>query len=63
MDPPYNQNLAAPALMALKSKGWLTEDALISLEVMKSETVDLPEGFEVLDDRTYGKARLIILSC
>ena len=62
MDPPYNQNLAAPALMALKSKGWLAEDALISLEVMKSEVVTLPEGFETLDDRTYGKARLIILA-
>ncbi len=63
MDPPYNQNLAAPALTALKSKGWLAEDALISLEVMKSEVVTLPEGFTTLDDRTYGKARLIILSC
>ena len=33
----------------------------MSLEVMKSEAVTLPDGFDILDDRTYGKARLIIL--
>lgn len=30
---------------------------------MKSEIVTLPKGFEVLDDRAYGKAWLIILGC
>ena len=61
MDPPYNENLAVPALTALQAAGWLAEGALVSLEVMKSEAVTLPDGFAVLDDRTYGKARLIIL--
>ena len=61
MDLPYNENLALPALTALQTAGWLAEGALVSLEVMKSEAVTLPEGFDVLDDRTYGKARLIIL--
>ena len=62
MDPPYNENLALPALTALQTAGWLAEGALVSLEVMKSEAVTLPDGFQILDDRTYGKARLIILS-
>ena len=63
MDPPYNENLAVPALTALQRAGWLAEGALISLKVMKSEAVTLPDGFAILDDRTYGKARLIILGC
>ena len=49
------------ALAALQSAGWLAESALVYLEVMKSEAVTLHAGFEVLDDRTYGKARFIIL--
>ncbi len=61
MDPPYNQGLAAPALAALESAGWLAPGALAVVELMAKEPLALPEGFEALDERKYGKARLVFL--
>jgi 16S rRNA (guanine966-N2)-methyltransferase len=61
MDPPYNQGLAAPALAALEAAGWLAPGALGVVELMAKEPFALPEGFEALDERKYGKARLVFL--
>ena len=61
MDPPYNQGLAAPALAALEAAGWLAPGALGVVELMAKEPFAPPEGFEVLDERKYGKARLVFL--
>jgi 16S rRNA (guanine966-N2)-methyltransferase len=61
MDPPYNQGLAAPALAALEAAGWLAPGALAVVELMAKEPFALPEGFEALDERKYGKARLVFL--
>ncbi len=61
MDPPYNQDLAPPALAALQAAGWLAPGALATVELMATEPLTPPEGFEILDERKYGKARLVFL--
>ncbi len=61
MDPPYNQDLAPPALAALRSAGWLAPGALAAVELMAQEPFTPPAGFETLDERKYGKARLVFL--
>jgi 16S rRNA (guanine966-N2)-methyltransferase len=61
LDPPYNQRLAAPAIAALAARGWIDGASLIVVELMKTEDFDPPAGFELLDSRTYGKARLVFL--
>ncbi len=61
MDPPYNQDLAPPALAALQRAGWLAPGALATVELMATEPFTPPEGFETLDERKYGKARLVFL--
>lgn len=61
MDPPYNQDLAPPALSALQRAGWLAPGALAAVELMAKEPFVAPDGFEVLDERKYGKARLVFL--
>ncbi len=61
MDPPYNQDLAPPALAALQRAGWLAPGALATVELMAKEPFTPPAGFETLDERKYGKARLVIL--
>jgi 16S rRNA (guanine966-N2)-methyltransferase len=58
LDPPYRKDLVAPALAALRSGGWLTENALIIAETGEDETVSAPDGFEKLDERVYGDTRL-----
>ena len=61
MDPPYNQGLAEPALTALAATGWIAPGALVTVELMKAEPFEVPAGFEVLDERTYGKAKVVFL--
>ena len=61
MDPPYNQDLAGPGLSALASAGWLAPDTLAVVELMVGEPFEAPEDFKVLDERRYGKARVVFL--
>ena len=61
MDPPYNLDLAPPALSALERAGWLAPGALIAVELMAKEPFTPPEDFAPLDERKYGKARVVFL--
>ncbi|MCX7354554.1 MAG: 16S rRNA (guanine(966)-N(2))-methyltransferase RsmD [Alphaproteobacteria bacterium] len=61
LDPPYGENLAAPALAALAKGGWLEAGAIIVVEIGKKESLAAPPAFSLLDERQYGAARLILL--
>jgi 16S rRNA (guanine966-N2)-methyltransferase len=54
-DPPYRENMIPPALAGAAEGGWLADGALIVVETADDEQVDVPEGFEALDERRYGK--------
>lgn len=62
LDPPYNQGQGEPALVALLSKGWIADDAVVVVEVARKEPFTPPDGFTIDDERVYGAARLVILS-
>ena len=59
MDAPYREELWEKALPALLSKGWIDEKTLIIIEVEKKEECILPVSFKLIDDRTYGRNRLL----
>ena len=61
LDPPYRSNLAGPALTALAAAGWLKPDAIATVELANTEDLLPPTGFEVLDERRYGAAKILIL--
>jgi 16S rRNA (guanine966-N2)-methyltransferase len=61
LDPPYGEELAAPALAALAARGWLADGALVVVEVAARQKFAPPEGFLLLDERRYGAARLVFL--
>lgn len=61
LDPPYNQGLVAPALEALAAAGWIAPDTLVAVELLKVEALPVPAGLQLLDERTYGKTRLLFL--
>ena len=61
MDPPYRSGLAAPALAALAERGWLADGAICVAEISTAESFDAPPGFTPLDERRYGKAKLVFL--
>lgn len=61
LDPPYGQDLIQPALLGLKDKGWLQDGAVVVCEVAAKEEFDPPRGFEAVDERTYGAAKVVFL--
>lgn len=61
LDPPYRQDLAAPALTALDEAGWIAEDSICVVELAAKEPFAPPPAFEVLDERRYGAARVVFL--
>ena len=61
LDPPYQKGLIVPALNALRDAGWIAPEALLVAEMHRKDAFVAPEGFEVLDDREYGKARFVLL--
>ena len=61
LDPPYDEELAAPALVALAAQGWIAPGALISVELKATRDLAPPPSFTLLDERRYGKAKLIFL--
>ncbi len=61
LDPPYGKGLAAPALAALRRRGWLAPGALVILEVGARELFSTPSGFALADQRVYGAARLVFM--
>lgn len=59
LDAPYKKGLSFKALEELSAKGWLVPDALCLVEIEKSEKLEIPEGFEKIDERKYGLARIV----
>jgi 16S rRNA (guanine966-N2)-methyltransferase len=60
MDPPYHKGLADAALQKLGPGGWITQGALIVLECAADEA-PAALGFEALDERVYGAAKVVFL--
>jgi 16S rRNA (guanine966-N2)-methyltransferase len=61
LDPPYGQGLAGPALTALARAGWIAEGALCVVEQQHDEGLAVPDGFELITERRYGKAKMTVL--
>jgi len=61
LDPPYRSGLAASALTALAEAGWLAPGAVATVELATTEDLEPPAGFESIDERRYGAAKIVIL--
>lgn len=61
LDPPYRSGLASAALAALAAAGWLRPGAIATVELANTEDLPPPAGFEALDERRYGAAKIVIL--
>jgi len=56
LDPPYGQDLVAPALVALHAAGWIAPGALIVAEIGRGDALPRPDP---VDDRVQGAARVV----
>jgi len=61
LDPPYAKGLADPALQALRAGGWLAAEAVVALEQGAADPAPSLDGFDQLDQRRYGVARVTFL--
>jgi 16S rRNA (guanine966-N2)-methyltransferase len=61
LDAPYGKGLSEKALAALAGGGWLAAGALAVVERGAGEAPLAAPGFEVLDTRDYGAARVWFL--
>jgi len=60
LDPPYGQNLAAPALVSARAGGWFAPGALVVVEEATS-AFTAPEGFTTLERRAYDDTEFVFL--
>jgi len=61
LDPPYRSGLAAPALRCLMQGGWLAPEVRVVVELAADELLELPEGYELEQERRYGTAKFLFL--
>ena len=61
MDPPYGLNLVPPPLEQLLNGQWISADALVVAETGAYEPALVTPGWTLLDERTYGAARVSFL--
>lgn len=61
LDPPYRSGHGAPALAALALAGWVAPGAIVTVELAHNEDIVAPAGFEAIDERRYGAAKIVIL--
>ncbi|MGG2362171.1 RsmD family RNA methyltransferase, partial [Salmonella enterica] len=60
-DPPYADGLVPQILSALAAQGWIAPGALVVAEIPSKGDLSPPPGFDALDERTYGSAKLVFL--
>ena len=61
LDPPYRSGLGAQALAALDARGWIAPEAVVVVESEARGAFAPPDGFTLLDERRYGKAKIRFL--
>ena len=63
LDPPYAEGLLPGTLNALIQSELLNPGAIVSLESDAENPIEIPESFEVIKDRKYGKCRICLVQC
>jgi len=62
LDAPYRKGLTERALASLAAGFWLAPGALAVAETAADETAATPDGFTLLDTRSYGETALYIFA-
>jgi 16S rRNA (guanine966-N2)-methyltransferase len=60
LDPPYRSGLATPTLAGLLD-GWLAPAAAIVVELAAEDSLAVPDGYALEQERRYGAARFMFL--
>ncbi|MEK6733716.1 MAG: 16S rRNA (guanine(966)-N(2))-methyltransferase RsmD [Pseudomonadota bacterium] len=62
LDPPYFKGISEKALVSLMKQNWLTNEALIIIELDKKEDLNYPTShYNEVSIRFYGNSKIILL--
>ena len=61
LDPPYARGMGEKALDGLGAHAWLNPGAVLVFERGEGEPEIQPDGYELIDERRYGAARVLFL--
>lgn len=62
LDPPYRKGLVERAMISAREGKWFAPNALIVAEMAADEAFAAPDGFTLLDERTYGDTKVLVLT-
>ena len=61
LDPPYDSNITAEVIKCAYQGGWLDINTVIVIEISNQMNFDIPEEFKIIEDRLYGRSRLLFI--
>lgn len=61
MDAPYTKGLTAETIKQILQQQWLNKNAVCIIEIRKNEELNIPDEFELIDERIYGLARILFI--
>jgi 16S rRNA (guanine966-N2)-methyltransferase len=61
LDPPYAKGLGEKAMEGLAAEAWLAPGAVLVFERGEGEAEFTPQGYELIDERRYGAAKVLFL--
>lgn len=61
IDPPYKEDMVPKTLASLFANSWISNNALVIIEIGEYDKIEIPPEFETIINRKYGGSRLIIL--
>ena len=61
LDPPYRKDLLPVSLVALLDRGWIDGQTLCCGEMDVRDSFEMPQGFLMMDDRSWAKTRIVLL--
>lgn len=62
IDPPYKVNLISPMLISLYQQEWIASNSVVIFESSIFDEVEIPQYYEVIKERRYGKVKLTLLN-
>ncbi len=60
IDPPYHLGLAEKCLATLVKGEWFADEHIVVIEQGEKDKITLPDSFELLDERNYGKTKVVM---
>ncbi|WP_342225644.1 16S rRNA (guanine(966)-N(2))-methyltransferase RsmD [Rickettsia endosymbiont of Urophora cardui] len=61
VDPPYHNKIVTKVMKLLIKNNWLNADAIIVVEMAKTDDYVLDENIEIIREKLYGNTKLLVL--